>query len=501
MQDANQESDEQRSRRLEALEALARENGASSGPAEAASSSTRSSGPIPPAAAPRRRIPRLALALSLLALVAVVAVLVDREFFQAPTRPTTASTPSVVTLALNRTHFSCPMAIGWSPDSRRIAVLADAGQCNLATNLGLNLPLAVLIYDASDGKLLTTFYLPVGDLDEWGVGGNGYAVPYAITWSPDGSTLALGYDNIPLATGTPTPRAQLSGASGVWLLSLADGHARPVPTARNPALGSALSGLDAPPITRADNTLPPALSYRWTPDGQIVVDQPLPPSPSPQAFTGSPVDHPYSASFPVWQAGAVVPLPAPQGSSAPAADFFTTAISRWSPDGQHVAVERAVQSFPLLPPSGPAATSTPDACDRHGLAPCATTPAACPDEALAQVMTRLNNYMNGIGQQRQRFAEKGAVPVAWSPNGSLLATIMPGDRFAPGEVFVHVSLLDTKTGAVVKDLKVESLSSQVFVFSSAALFWAPSGKQLGFIDTFENTVTLWGPGSLPASAG
>jgi Tol biopolymer transport system component len=111
-----------------------------------------------------------------------------------------------------------------------------------------------------------------------------------------------------------------------------------------------------------------------------------------------------------------------------------------------------------------------------------------PDAALKQVVSEVTASTD--------FHTDPRFPVAWRPDGKLLATILPGDTFNQDTQKVRISLLRTDTGEVAKTFTVTSSSSATAQGAEAILAWSPTGKQLAFMDTFSGTVTLWSSANL-----
>ncbi|MBF6591716.1 MAG: hypothetical protein IVW57_14500 [Ktedonobacterales bacterium] len=482
--DGQRETDQSaRDRRQQAIHQLAGQYSEETAPAPAAGA-TQASVFGRPSIAWRKRV---LVGGGVLLIAAVLLGLVGHQLF-AP-RPTALRT--MLALHVAEYGYSCPTSVAWSPDGSRIAVLARHGQCS-STDIGQDLPGGVLIYAAKSGRLLAQF--PLADQQAYSdrFFGSSYLAAFALSWSPDGQRLVLPYLELPLATGTPTPRAAM--ASGIWLLALADGRLQRLSTSARDRL--TIWNTRRTTSTALANPLPVALSYRWTADGRIVVDQALPANPAPGLLTSSPHDALNSQQFSLWQAGAVQSfLPsAPtnqSGSTITPQLFFETAIVRWSPDGTYAAVGLPVDLVPLPPLRTP--PLPPGDCTVRGYAPCGTTLAPYPDQALRQAVTQ----MAQLTPDERHAGEGYDMPVAWRPDGRVMATILPRDSLAALGVTTHITLLDTATGSALGTLNPPPFTNELSPPVPAVLFWAPKGDQLAFIETYEGAVVLWQGSSLP----
>jgi hypothetical protein len=254
--------EQQRQQRLAALRALAEETKpaapAPASPATGAKVSSR----LRQSSRPRWR--------SLLVGLAAVVVLsaggvAAYRFTHRTSRPVTPPIPDTITLDLAKDHLGCPNTLAWSPDGARLAVMTKTGSCASPLSTAVTV---LAIYDARTGKLLRRFQ-PDSLLAT--LAGTGRAAN--AEWSPDGATLAV--------DAVIYPHTQDGQPSlGLLLVSAQQGTARLIqgpsynPNALYPQVTWDVSNGQA--IGAINQTAPPALTYRWTADGRIVPDQPLP---------------------------------------------------------------------------------------------------------------------------------------------------------------------------------------------------------------------------------
>jgi hypothetical protein len=237
--------------------------------------------------------------------------------------------------------------------------------------------------------------------------------------------------------------------------------------------------------------LPPAQDYAWTADGHIAPGQPLPSSGATPAATAAPAN---DRAIRLWGAGILQtfsPYPDPTGTgTAKTVLGYYSVRTVWSPDGRYVALLLALGVVLFPAPADDHAKIAPEACsiEGGGFAPCASGTVDYPDAAVRTIARTIGN---------PSALNRALAPVAWSPDGKLLAAMLPGDGFRLGNPggAVTVSLLDTTSGAAVKTLSVHT-SSTSYASQTLPLMWSPTGRQLALIDTSGSQITLWGAASL-----
>ncbi len=83
--------------------------------------------------------------------------------------------------------------------------------------------------------------------------------------------------------------------------------------------------------------------------------------------------------------------------------------------------------------------------------------------------------------------------VAWSPHGSLIATVLPTDQFETADDTPRtkeiIRLLATATGAQSGQRIYQCADAGTC--HTGSLTWSPTGNQLAFIDSGNGFITLW----------
>jgi Tol biopolymer transport system component len=96
--------------------------------------------------------------------------------------------------------------------------------------------------------------------------------------------------------------------------------------------------------------------------------------------------------------------------------------------------------------------------------------------------------------------------VTWRPDGRLLAAIAANNDSGNGAgassaPTFTVSVYDTSTGKLVKQVTPNFTDMQVGSSSNQSLVWSPDGSRLLLVDNVYGAITIWGPGALPKPAG
>ncbi|HEU4783253.1 MAG TPA: hypothetical protein VFS83_07935, partial [Ktedonobacterales bacterium] len=289
--------------------------------------------PISPAMKhPVRRIRRVPIAL--IALTAVVLLAVVGAAWQGWLpwqRSGPAATDSTISVNLADNNLHCPGAAVWSPDNKRIAVLAQLGACANGS-FGIIEPNVVALFD-TQGNLERMLYpdttvlgakapttaqpTPTVGTDSSAIA-PAYVEYFAMSWSPDGKRLALTYE-------ATLPYGQETNTFESGLVFLPAGGAD----------GEKISGFNQTPYdiwdlqTRkqihGDNTAQVfALAYQWSAQGTL--------TPVEDATTLGPVGNPAAGQrFTIWQPGSVY-----LDREKQALDFSASYMV-WSPDGRYLA--------------------------------------------------------------------------------------------------------------------------------------------------------------------
>ncbi len=465
------QSDEQQQNRIEALRELARQQGAEAAstdqaPAPAETFTQRARMTKRPG---RWRLPLIAGLL--------VAVIVGSGAWWLWQRQATqlAPIPAELILDLPAMKLYCPQTLAWSPDGTRVAVQLSDNTCS---QQGAHL---LAIFDARQGKLLQRFDLDV-TLIKRGVKGL-TGVENLSLWSPDGKSIAVPYS---YQEGPSTG----FGKRGLLLLPLDGGDARILSSSAD-GLSGIVWDTQAGKTLFSARTLPPALTWRIDADGQVTPDQPAVYAGATPSYTGSPTNNQLSR----WRTGVISPILdiAADPLSPPRAWYLNARLTAWV--GQNL----LAFGFPvpsLLPSSTVIATD----CAVFGQETlCATSPLTPPDRAFEAVYQQARAGNKITIPPNPEFHDYPAVPVAWRPDGKVLATLLPSDGFYGGKSSLQVTLYDTATGKVIKTLSAPRLANvNENDESIAPTYWSPAGTQLAFVDTGSNRVTIWGASSLPA---
>jgi hypothetical protein len=381
----------------------------------------------------------------------------------------------------------------WSPDGTRLAVLARTGFCDRPSNQDVTV---LAIYDARTGKLVLRFK-PDDLLVNLGFQGR----TYGGYWSPDGETLALDTIIYPA-----TKDGQFS--QGLLLIAAQQGTTRLIhgPTydpdkelqqlTWDVANGQVAWTIDA--------NLPLALSYRWTPGGHIVADQPMPTvTPAAPATLGP-------TSLSRWHSGTLEQLDSDHGDGnfgqmpPPVAWYLATSIPTWSPDG-HYYTELVLPTRLSADgkPSGPLTTGQcADKTYTVIAAVCGQAGTAPPDDGLAAALTAAQAGHPLTDQVGTSYGTIwNSVSVDWRPDGKVLAAIFPADGFenqSSTVTTVRVTLLGTATGQTLATLSAKRRFTNGSSSTPGVPYtaWSPSGKQLAFEDYFSGRITIWGSESL-----
>lgn len=349
------QGDDERQRRVEAMRELASESVERGEPAAAQPASSQppvlqsptSLPPLPPS----RRQPSRSPLRWLIAIVALLAVVIGGVY--AATRLTgvgkgngnatpAASAPAATLRAVG--DFTCALPPAWSPDGKRYAVLGAPVPCSELASQPSAEHQAIAVVDASTGAISRRIALApyLANLDLHTCLSITTGCPPVLLWSPDGSRLALGLAAaqrngaisafallvIPVSGGAgtviqgPLPSDAPSSTSPYRVFDLT-AH-----TARFLALSTSLNTAD---------------SLSWSADGSLAASRAASPQP-----VGDPDG---GATFSPWQ---------PAGAAANGANKIDLGspypFGAWSPDGRYVTLDLRTH-FHVYPG---AADATPD---------------------------------------------------------------------------------------------------------------------------------------------
>jgi hypothetical protein len=332
-----------------------------------------------------------------------------------------------------------------------------------------------------------------------------------VAWSPDGQRLALTFtlaarltvchgQDFTLTLGQPTLHGVLALAlDGAPLLAVTE----PLPGGTAYASewdlreGSALPHQASDPGNQGDPggtalagaaSLPPALSYHWGENGQLVPETPLNSVTAPAAVPVGSIGNPAGgASFSIWQPGRAAYTTQVFRDCRPAIEqvgayTFEDAFLAWSPDGRYL-VESAGFQGRVQPAGQPA----PSAETLHNLGLEGTPLLPVRDAALQHVFA-------AVPRGGASF-EPAAAVVAWRPDGQALATQVTGGDTA-GDT-TKVTLFTCETG---KQIKTMTAPTRLPSGGDTAVRWSPNGSRLLLLDgryARRAIVTIWQLGQLP----
>jgi hypothetical protein len=417
-----------------------------------------------------------------------------------------------VTLGLRAGHIGCLVDAAWSPQGTRIALLGD-GFLACGEN---TLPGRVAIYDARAGALVTAFNVN-SDVIAAAVQTLAHQVaPPAVSvvpdsaiegviqfhhllWSPDGSRLALTFTVAMFSLRNSgwsayLPDGEPAQPIGVLLLDPLGAQAQALvrlqsvyrpdqgdESAWDLRSGTLLSSPNAPSNIGPASILPPALGYRWQPDGTLAPLLPLtsltPPSPLPLGPVGNPAG---GAAFSIWQPGFAVAVSRinDQGALDHLSGVYTwqTSIAAWSPDGRYLLVWTGQAGLLALPNRAP------------------LTPA---DLTMFQLNQPWQLPLRDAGLLRVLPTIGPGDPVgdglAWRPDGRVLAAFAPWIQSGS----LPVRFYDCASGSLLATLTSPPFTAQPLPSGPDLAQWSPDGTHLLLFDPRVGTVVVWGPAQLP----
>lgn len=470
--------------------------------------------PTEPASSPRRAPRWLLPTVSGLALLALVAVVVARLALATPQASgAPATTQSGAPLALDPTAFgmTCIQSAAWSPDSAKIALLGARSGCAQSNTAGAYYPTIVAIVDAKNGHLLASlqpdttvlraFHLatppdgaPMIGPDASSAAGTLFqpGVIYTdISWSPDGSSVALPFSFA--YTGSSTaPRISVSGlyvgasaragnegsasAFGVTLSQQVSSVAEWNLKTEQPVMASASLG-----PARHEGTVaqlePASLSYSWRPDGSLAGSGALTTTNPPPAQPGPVGDPDGGANFTVWQGmGVQANVGDPQNPQSAAAFMVGSSFLAWSPDGTYLL--DASYSWRTQPSKQAIPTVTQ--LQEVGAADLPLLPIR--DAAMDAMLSPQQNDPHAFASDT----------FTWRPDGKLLAAIADGGTQTVS-ADVTVLIADCASGKTLTTLQVGDASTAYG--NLATLQWSPNGKSL--MVGAQSEYFVFGPGQLP----
>lgn len=221
--------------------------------------------------------------------------------------------------------------------------------------------------------------------------------------------------------------------------------------------------------------------YQWSADGNITpVSASVAPSPAIPAG---------NAQFSYWQPGFVAAIPTkPQSAGYPVWLYSAASFTRWSPNSQYVATDLMTMNLAGATTGAPTSIQPVMCREEFWPQPCNDLPIPPPDAGFKAVQARVEALAEG-----SRLYPNDA-PVAWSPDGALLATVLPGEdgsRFDLDRV-ITVTLINTTTGTAIGTASVPFKSSigNVGMTRWPYFSWAPTSKQLAVVNSIDNEVEV-----------
>lgn len=440
---------------------------------------------------PQRTTWRVAILIGMVVLVVAGSItgylLISRSKSQTGTQKPAA----VHAIDLSGASLYCPQSPVWSPDGRYLAVIGSDLNC-MRGNAATPPQQLVGIFNVSTRKLQRL--ITIKDvLEQHQLVG----LVSAVAWSPDGKILAL------FGAVFPTPTMGVNHPALILYSSDNAGndtvHVITGPPQAQPGSGFPerlevwnLHTMAAGPAI--DDALPPALTYRWAAGGHIVPAQLFPSDAS--ALTGRAAT---GNGFTFWQAGVLAPASVRdghyivEGNNEPTAIFFASLPVLWSPDSQYVVSGIGI--------GGPVAYSAPKVPALTCPSPGGSETISCPLQALPPSDPAFTAVVNAAmkgetitftppGGDQTTLSSWPEVPIAWSPNGKYLLTILPGNEEYHGAKKVTVTVMDTMTGNGVKQFQQDVSPGNASCYSGS-LAWSPTGAQIALAQCSTDSIILW----------
>ncbi|MDE3231423.1 MAG: hypothetical protein KGO05_16210 [Chloroflexota bacterium] len=418
-------------------------------------------------------------ALSVLAVVVVIAVVVANII--GATRPHAASAKPVLRIVPFSANLFCASQVVWSPDSKRIAVLGalnDCGGSQADSQTG-----AIFIYDAASGKLLQQAHPDQVIFKDNAVGrwiaenttpsSAATALMYmSLTWAPNGQSMLLFFN---LMADNPSSNG---GSSTSGLLRLGLGSSALTHVWLDRYLGLQVGDYERWDLATGDVIQAPmpalATAYRWGAGGALI------PASAPRDGAVGTADG--GKLFTIWQSGFLT-YPSFQDSANTKPTVSAQDIGWYgnlmpiSPDGRY---------FYSYFPTGGNLTPPSTVFIQPGQGKIAPHDKAL--LTLAEQMTTVNAP-----------TQASTLQVAYRPDGQLLAEVAMNNAGASGaSANFTVSIYNTRTGALVKQLTPSFTGLQQGNAGQQLLAWSPDGLRLLLADNAYGAITIWGPGALPA---
>jgi WD40-like Beta Propeller Repeat len=424
-----------------------------------------------------RRRRRWRIAVGVFSVVAVIASVILLVLPVPPARPVR---PAVVLIVPRGDGVECARDTEWAPDSTRLVVLGYARGCPDASGGATGHTGTVLIYSALTGALISRIQPDARIILAAGASPNSEIEYSAVLWSPDGKRLAISFG---VTSGGPS-------LEGVYLCDANGGHARVLlHTSASGRINTGMWDLQAGTYI-PEAPLPPALSYRWTPDGALAAPAPLTATavlPAPQLRAIGDPDG--GTAFSTWQPGAIT-LRAIGTTSQDArggAYVLSTSYAVWSPDGRYLIPSAGIEA---RVPSADASAPSRAILAALGLENAPVLPVR--DRALQIALDRL-------GALAPDQHGNSPMLVAWSPEGRLLAVqLVPSERDDVPHISHHALVIyDCATGKPLVALTPDATPTPTEGLTLVR--WSPNGARLLLFDNQLGTLTIFGRSKIPPS--
>lgn len=474
------EQDHERQRRIEVLSALGQRQART--PSESEDSASAGGEPVR-----RRRVGRRLLLLALAVVVVLGGALAYLVVVwpQPPVKkPMTNMAP--LTLDLETANLYCPQAFAWSHDGHEIAVLGADITCREQAYQGSPQGQKVGILDTRTGALTQTLTIS----NVFAQQGLSATIINAIAWAPDDSALVV-FSQDTYSASTQTDNEALI----VYPLKATDRTPRllfaPQPLGPQQIVWN-LQTMSVGPTIGYD--LPPALTYRWTPDGHIAADQAMPSDITRATGRSAP-----SGSFSVWQDGWVDPEYVVRSSPTspgqpPDAQFFDATPALWSPD-QHFVVFGPWLGGPV---AINAASGAPVCVSPGRPRDCLPSLLPLPDAAFGVVLKAAIQGETLTGSDGIAIHNWPSVPVQWSPDGKYLLTLLPGDEQREHFTTITATVFDVATGKQAKQYHLSNGQGSASCGATTPLAWSPAGGQIALMSCTPDTITILNTSDLSA---
>jgi hypothetical protein len=401
-------------------------------------------------------------------------------------------TKSVVDISFT-TGLAQPEGVAFSPNGARIAIIGVFTPCAPAPRQLTSCNHGLAIFNAlTDDLIRVSLIEPLLGIATSNATQQDrlYVSLYGVGWTPDSAWFGLIYSVF--NTPKPTTPDNLQD-SGLLLINPDTGGTTIIPgdSGYFASLGELSSDhpiWDTQRISqRPSSPLLPALLYSWSnsaePQALDPIHAPVTHLPG-NADSFAPIGLPNGRSpFTIWQPGTLIG-PGSSGLSGQRSAFITT-FPAWSDSGARIGVFTVGLSLPT-PDRALGVLSAPDTVG----APHITPPDAyisTPPRDLA-----LTNVQASIGAY-------GWAQVAWSPDGSLLASITCFAR--QGE---SMELRDTLSGSLLGQSTLPLSTSDpgcrdleqpqklgAYPHPNLSIAWSPNGRQLVLVDTAAASLTIW----------